>query len=125
EGWIERGRGADARRRPISLTAAGRRQFDALDARSRALVAERIDSLGDSDRATLVEALGAARALLGGGTAPWHIRSFRTGDLAMIAARQSILYEAYGWGRPMEILQSEITAAFLREFKPGREQCWV
>src|SRR6476619_2034796 len=30
EGWILRGRGADARRRPISLTAEGRRVFDAL-----------------------------------------------------------------------------------------------
>src|SRR6185295_9639582 len=65
EGWIARSRGADARRRPISLTAAGRRQFEALDARTRAQVAGRIESLGDSDRAALVEALGAARALLG------------------------------------------------------------
>jgi len=126
-GWIERGRGADARRRPISLTAAGRRLFEAIDARSRALVADRIDSLGESDRLTLVEALGAARAMLGGGgqSEPWHIRTFRAGDLAMIAARQSILYEPYGWARPMEILQGEITTAFLRDFKPGREQCWV
>lgn len=125
EGWILRGRGVDARRRPISLTAEGRRLFATLDARTRAQVGERIESLGDSDRATLVEALGAARALLGGGTAPWHIRTFRAGDLATIAARQSILYEPYGWGRPMEILQGEITTAFLRDFKPGCEQCWV
>jgi DNA-binding MarR family transcriptional regulator/GNAT superfamily N-acetyltransferase len=125
EGWILRGRGADARRRPISLTAAGRRQFEALDARTRAQVGARIESLGQTDRATLIEALGAARALLGGGSAPWHIRTFRAGDLATIAARQSILYEPYGWGRPMEILQGEITTAFLRDFKPGREQCWV
>src|SRR5436305_5671195 len=74
EGWIVRARGADARRRPISLTEEGRRLFAALDARSRAQVAARIDSLADRDRATLVGALGAARALLGGGTAPWHIR---------------------------------------------------
>jgi len=125
QGWILRGRGADARRRPISLTAEGRRAFEALDARTRAQVGERIEALGEGDRATLVEALGAARALLGGGTALWHIRTFRTGDLATIAARQSILYEPYGWGRPMEILQGEITTAFLRDFKPGREQCWV
>src|SRR4051794_29208862 len=123
EGWIVRARGADARRRPISLTADGRRLFEGLDARTRAQVAGMIGSLADSDRAALAGALGAARALLGGGTAPWHIRTFRAGDLAMIAARQSILYEVYGWGRPMEILQSEITTAFLREFKPGREQC--
>jgi len=124
-GWIVRGRGADARRRPISLTEVGRRHFDAIDVRARAQVGERVEMLGDVDRATLVEALGAARALLGGGSVPWHIRTFRAGDLAMIAARQSILYEPYGWARPMEILQGEVTTAFLRDFKPGREQCWV
>jgi DNA-binding MarR family transcriptional regulator/N-acetylglutamate synthase-like GNAT family acetyltransferase len=125
KGWIERGRGADARARPISLTTAGREVFDALDARTRAEVAGRIGRLGDGDRATLVAALDAARGLLSGGEAPWHIRTFRTGDLATIAARQSILYEPYGWKRPMEILQGEITTAFLKAFKPGREQCWV
>ena len=25
----------------------------------------------------------------------------------------------------MEVLQGEVTTAFLRDFKPGREQCWV
>ncbi|HKR23943.1 MAG TPA: GNAT family N-acetyltransferase, partial [Allosphingosinicella sp.] len=74
---------------------------------------------------TLAGAMAAVTGLLGGGGAPWHIRTFRTGDLALIASRQSILYEPYGWGRPMEILQGEVTAAFLRDFKPGREQCWV
>lgn len=125
KGWIARGRGADARARPISLTAEGRRVFDALDARTRAEVAGRIERLGGGERATLIEALAAARALLSGAEAPWHIRTFRTGDLAAIAARQSILYEPYGWKRPMEILQGEITTAFLRDFKPGREQCWI
>src|SRR3569623_3235791 len=32
EGWIVRARAADARRRPISLNAEGRRLIDALDA---------------------------------------------------------------------------------------------
>lgn len=125
KGWIERGRGEDGRRRPISLTAAGRDAFGALDARTRAQVASRIGGLGAADRETLVAALDAVTGLLGGREAPWHIRTFRTGDLATIAARQSILYEDYGWARPMEILQGEVTTAFLRDFKPGREQCWV
>jgi DNA-binding MarR family transcriptional regulator/ribosomal protein S18 acetylase RimI-like enzyme len=125
QGWIARGRGEDARRRPISLTGQGRLIFDAIDARTRARVAQRIGGLSGGDRETLIAALGAVTGLLGGGRAPWRIRTFRTGDLAMIAARQSILYEPYGWGRPMEILQGEITTAFLRDFKPGREQCWV
>ena len=124
-GWIARGQSEDKRRRPISLTPAGRAAFDALDARTKADVAGRIAALGAGDRETLVAALGAVTGLLGGGDALWHIRTFRTGDLFTIAARQSILYEPYGWKRPMEILQGEVTTAFLKDFKPGREQCWV
>ena len=124
-GWISRSRGEDGRRRPIALTEAGRAKFAALDERTRREVERGIEGLAAVDRATLVEALRAVEALLGGGEAPWRIRAFRIGDLAAIASRQAILYESYGWGRPMEILQSEITAAFLRDFKPGREQCWI
>ena len=124
-GWISRRRGEDARRRPIALTAEGRARFAALDAASRRKVAERIEALSLTDQKTLVAALETVQALLGGGEAGWSIRSFRAGDLAAIASRQSILYEAYGWGLPMEILQGEVTTSFLRDFKPGREQCWV
>lgn len=125
-GWISRGRGADARQRPISITPAGKQGFEALDRTTHAEVVRRIEPLGECDRETLVKALDTARALLGGGDRSWTLRTFRTGDLAMIAARQSILYtEGWGWGRPMEILQGEITTDFLRNFKPGREQCWV
>lgn len=125
KGWIERGRGEDARRRPISLTEAGRACFAALDARTRAETAARLEGLGGGERDTLVAALETVTALLSGRGAPWRIRTFRTGDLALIASRQSILYEPYGWKRPMEILQGEITTNFLKDFKPGREQCWV
>lgn len=125
KGWIARERGEDARRRPIAITAEGRAMFEAINARARAAVAERVDPLGEADRGMLVEALDTVTALLGGAEAPWSIRTFRVGDLSLIASRQSVLYEPYGWGRPMEILQGEITTAFLRDFKPGREQCWV
>ena len=125
KGWIARGRGEDARRRPISLTEAGRASFARWTrgpARSRAA---RIEALSDGDRETLVAALDTVTALLSGASAPWHIRTFRTGDLVLIASRQSILYEPYGWGRPMEVLHGEVVTGFLRDFKPGREQCWV
>lgn len=125
KGWIARGRGADARRRPIRLAPEGRAMFDALDARTREVTEARIAGLSDGDRETLAAALGTITALLSGAGAPWHIRTFRAGDLALIASRQSALYESYGWGLPMEILQGEVTTAFLRDFKPGREQCWV
>ncbi len=125
KGWIERGRGEDARRRPISLTDAGRAYFEALNARTRAETAARLEGLSDGELETLVAALKTVTGLLSAGSAPWHIRTFRAGDLPLIASRQAILYEPYGWKRPMEILLGEVTTAFLRDFKPGREQCWV
>ena len=125
KGWIERGRGEDARRRPISLTKAGRAYFEALNARTRAETAARIDGLSAEEQETLVAALDTVTSLLSAREAPWHIRTFRAGDLPLIASRQAILYESYGWKRPMEILLGEVTTGFLRDFKPGREQCWV
>jgi GNAT superfamily N-acetyltransferase len=46
--------------------------------------------------------------------------------MGLIASRQSILYrEHYGWDAGIEVNVGEVTTAFLRDFKPGREQCWV
>lgn len=56
----------------------------------------------------------------------YSVRSFRTGDMGLLSARQAIIYtEAFGWGAPMEALILEITAEFLRKYQPGREQCWI
>jgi len=126
-GWIERGRGADARRRPIALTAAGRAAFADLDGRQRAVLEARVETLGEIDQRALVTALDTARGLLSnkieGG---YTVRTFGTGDMGMITARQAILYhESHGWDAPMEVLLGEVTAHFLRDYREGREQCWV
>lgn len=56
----------------------------------------------------------------------WRLRTFGPGDLGKIGARQAILYaDEWGWGQPLEALIYEIAGNFLRDFKPGREQCWV
>lgn len=126
-GWIIRARGEDARHRPISLTTAGQEAFAALDHTTRAHIAASIAHLSPSDQAALTDALATVEMLLGGGSeAPWHLRTFRPGDMGMIAGRQSLLYaEGWGWGTGLEILEGEITTDFLRNFKQGREQCWV
>jgi DNA-binding MarR family transcriptional regulator/GNAT superfamily N-acetyltransferase len=126
-GWIERKRGAgDARQRPIALKPPGRAAFESLDAETRSHTARRLESLGPAGGPLLARHLDAARALIEQGKAEWTIRPFRTGDMGVIASRQATLYaEAFGWGRPMEVLLGEVTTAFLRGFQPGREQCWV
>lgn len=126
QGWIARGRGADARQRPIVLTEAGRAAFAELDEATRTETARQLEPLGADGRAALTGALDTARRLIAGETQPWTLRTFRTGDMGLIASRQSILYdEGYGWGRGMEVLIGEIVTDFIRDFKPGREQCWI
>ncbi len=127
DGLIVRERGSgDGRRRPIDLTKAGREAFAAIDARQRAKVTEWLERLAPIERSDLVTALGTARTLLDDRRGAFAIRTFRAGDMGLIAARQSILYEAsHGWGRALEIIEGNVTTEFLRHFKPGREQCWV
>jgi len=127
-GWIQRDRGTgDARRRPIRLTADGAAIQHELDTRQRDKIAALLTRLSPLERADLVGALAKARALLD--PAPpgsVSIRAFRTGDMGLIVARQALLYaQEYGWGPGLEINEGEVAAAFLRNFKPGREQCWV
>lgn len=126
-GWIERKRGAgDARQRPIALRAPGRVAFEALDADTRAHAGRQLESLGPAGGPLLARHLDAARALIERGAADWTIRTFKAGDMGAIASRQAALYaDAFDWGRPMEVLLGEVTTAFLRDFQPGREQCWV
>ena len=124
-GWIARERGPDARQRPIVMLPAGREAFAALDQATHRHSEQQLAALPPAKRIALVSALDTARSALDPAPA-WTLRSFRPGDMGMIAARQSILYaEHFGWGAPMEVLQGEVTSAFLRDFKPGREQCWV
>jgi len=67
-GLIERGRGSDARQRPISLTGAGRLLFDAIDADVYAQVAASIAHLDMAQRAALTDALRTVADLLGDDT---------------------------------------------------------
>lgn len=126
-GWITRARGADARARPIQLTETGRSAFEDLDGRQRAAVASLVGELDSVQRADLAQAMARVRLLLRPESVPgFAVRPFRTGDMGLIAARQSMLYaQSHGWGRGLEITEGEATTNFLRNFKPGREQCWI
>ncbi|XUU60591.1 GNAT family N-acetyltransferase [Erythrobacter sp. HA6-11] len=56
----------------------------------------------------------------------WQLRTFKSGDVGLIGARQAILYaHEWGWGQPLEAIIYDICGTFLRDFRPGREQCWV
>ncbi|GAB0117081.1 bifunctional helix-turn-helix transcriptional regulator/GNAT family N-acetyltransferase [Acidisoma sp. 7E03] len=128
-GWIARERGEqDARRRPITLTAAGHAAYTELDTRQNRVVDAILQRLSPPERDQLVASLCIAQNLLDPTTEKqgFTLRSFRAGDMGMIAARQARLYrETYGWNEQIEIVAGEVTTDFLRGFKPGREQCWI
>ncbi|RVT43418.1 bifunctional helix-turn-helix transcriptional regulator/GNAT family N-acetyltransferase [Sphingobium algorifonticola] len=127
-GWVIRDRlSEDARARPIALTPKGHAIFTLIDERQRTAVAQDLDRLSVVERDDLMQALTKARLLLDPqACARFTIRPARTGEVSQVATRQSILYaQSHGWGRELEALEAETTAAFLRNFKPDREQCWV
>ena len=125
-GWVERGRGDDARHRPIQLTAAGRATFEALDARQYARVAAALAPLSPIDGDALIGALKTVETMLGGTGGAAAIRDFRHGDIGGIVARQADYYaRQHGWAGGMEGLLLEVCADFLRDHVPGRSNCWI
>lgn len=126
-GWIERTSSGVSRRQTIALSKNGRSAFRTMDVRQSRKVSTILDGLTQYQQNDLTAALSVARVLLAGNqNRSFALRVFRTGDMSMIAARQSLLYrETYGWGPQIEVHEGEVTTAFLRNFKEGREQCWV
>ncbi len=119
----------DARETLLSLTRAGRSAFNAINARSQQEVGAMLANLPRSERARLVAAIGTVEHLLGDGVeprVPYILRPPRIGDLGFVVHRQAALYsQEYGWNGEFEALLAEIVAAFIRNFDPARERCWI
>jgi DNA-binding MarR family transcriptional regulator/GNAT superfamily N-acetyltransferase len=129
-GLIERAAAdGDARRRHLSLTAAGRAAFAPLDARSREEIGALIGRLPDNAQAKLVGAMRAIETLLAADEEPAGdlvLRPHRAGDLGWIVGRHGALYaEEYGWDAEFEAMVAEIAARFLADFDVRRERCWI
>jgi len=120
----------DGRRIVIALTEAGRALYATIDAHSRDAVAAMLGELDDSEQARLVAALETAEQLLGprresAGPA-YMLRPHQPGDIGWIIHRHGVLYaEEYGLDQTFEALVARIAAAFIENFDPARERCWI
>lgn len=118
----------DRRRRILELTAAGRHALNGLQARSERQVSGLMAGLGEAEREGLLDAMARIRETLGRRRSPpaATLRAHRPGDIGWVIHRQASLYaQEYGWNIEFEALIAGICADFLRDFRPGREFCWI
>jgi DNA-binding MarR family transcriptional regulator/GNAT superfamily N-acetyltransferase len=129
-GYLMRARSADdGRRIDLRLSKKGEAAFRPLDKKSSGAVERLLSGLSGEDRRRLVAAMAVIEELLGRKeNVPGAVvlRAPRVGDYGWIIHRHGVLYaQEYGWNEEFEALVAKITARFIRNFKPGREACWV
>jgi len=120
--------GEDRRQRDLELTAAGKQTLAGLQAAADLRTGELLAHLGPRERQRLAKAMAQVTALLDPAVpAPdVTLRAHRPGDIGWVVSRQARLYaQEYGWDGTYEALAAEICAAFIRNFREGREYCWI
>ena len=118
----------DARQSLLSMTARGRRAFAPCEQRSNDDVAAMLATMSDGVQANMLSAMTTIETSLAPETtrAPYILRPPRPGDYGWIVARHGEVYSReYGWDGTIEALTAEIVAAFVRNFDPKRECCWI
>ena len=129
-GFLARARSQDdGRQNHLSLTPAGREAFAPLDRGSHDEVAAMLGRLGARAQARLIEAMASVEHLLGErtpGAPPYLLRPHQPGDMGWVVSRHGALYaQEYHWNMEFEALVAEIVAAFIKNFDPRRERCWI
>jgi len=129
-GYITRERSADdGRQINIGLSKKGEAAFRPLNQRSAEAVERLLGDLAPKDRERLIAAMSVIEEVLGRqpkSDEPVVLRAPRIGDFGWIIHRQGAIYgEEYGWNEEFEALVAEITARFIKQFKTGRDRCWV
>jgi DNA-binding MarR family transcriptional regulator/GNAT superfamily N-acetyltransferase len=117
-----------AKHRLLSLTAAGAAAAAALERKAEAQMEDLLAPLDAGAKQRLAAAMQTVKDLL---SAPAARRTFtlrppRNGDFSFVTHRQALLYEReYGWDWTFEGLVAEISARFVAEFDPAKDQAWI
>ncbi|MEZ5419904.1 MAG: helix-turn-helix domain-containing GNAT family N-acetyltransferase [Vicinamibacterales bacterium] len=119
----------DGRALLLSLTAAGRREFQRLDALSRERNAALVERLSPDERGRLLAAMRTIEdALSGRPPSPPAvvIRPHRPGDLGWVVSLHGALYaEEYGWDGSFEALVAGVAKEIIEKFDPAHDGCWI
>ncbi len=120
----------DARQNLLRLTEHGQGAFAPLNQRSREDIGAMLSSLCEAEQRRLVGAMQTVQRLLGDRppqpVAPYLLRLHRPGDMGWVVQRHGEVYAGeYGWDETFEGLVAEIVAAFIQQYNPKRERCWI
>jgi DNA-binding MarR family transcriptional regulator/GNAT superfamily N-acetyltransferase len=135
QGFLKRAQSAeDGRRSHIALTAKGAKTFAGIDSAWQDATEELIAPLSKKNRQGLVSAMDRISMLLGANQAEANrattpritLRKHRSGDMGWLVYRHAVVYrQEFGWNEEFEALVAEILAAFIRNYDPKRERCWI
>jgi DNA-binding MarR family transcriptional regulator/GNAT superfamily N-acetyltransferase len=129
DGLLKRTRSkADKRQSHIALTRQGRKTFARIDSAWQGATEALVAPLPRMRRRDLVTAMRQVEALLGGErtATPVTLRAPGIGDMGWLVHRHAVVYaQEYGWDDEFEALVAEILAAFIRNYDPACEQCWI
>lgn len=128
----------DGRKRPISLTAAGRAVARQVEASFREALERRLAHLHPDQVRELVSSLETTQELLdpgpatsapGGEDVPTRrirLRPPRPGDLGWIIHRHGVIYhQEMGWGARFEALVAGVVQELIRGFDPALDGIWI
>ena len=128
DGLITRRRSdSDARRRVITLTAAGEQVLRGLDQRSAEQIGVLLDQFTEAEQQRLITAMATIQEITRrrGRPAAFVLRSPRPGDLGWVVQRNGALYtQEYGWDASYEALVARIVADYAGRADP-REAAWI
>ncbi len=123
---------ADGRQQILALTAEGAELYTSLANRSQSEMMQLISGLEEQDQRSLMAALQSASTLLArasGRPVPTPVvtlRSHRPGDMGWVIAAHGRIYATeFSWDHTFEAMVADIAAAFLRDFDPEWEHCWM
>jgi DNA-binding MarR family transcriptional regulator/GNAT superfamily N-acetyltransferase len=118
----------DARQSHLSLTAKGRKAFAPLDRRSHDQVHDILQRLAPAQQKRATDAMRTIESLIGEKPEVPQVtlRPHRAGDMGWVVEKHGALYaKEYGWNNHIEAITAEIVGAFLKNFDPKRERCWI
>lgn len=131
QGLVARKKSADDGRRVLlSLTAKGRRTFQALDRESREQISGMLAKLRPAKRDRLLTAIRDVQDVLspqaGEADEKLVIRTRQIGDIGWAIERHAQLYaDEYQWNEEFEALVTKLFARFANEHDPEKERFWV